>query len=47
MRWRQLYCFELSDPNHPIQHCSTLTVDGVIATCSCDDGNAIILLNGH
>ncbi|MCX7547035.1 hypothetical protein OS188_03615 [Xanthomarina sp. F1114] len=38
--------FELSDPNHPLSSCSTLTVQGVIATCDCDDGNNYDILNG-
>ena len=29
--------FELSDPNHALRTCSTLTVEGVIASCDCDD----------
>lgn len=32
--------FELSDPNHQITNCSQLTVNGTVATCSCDDDNA-------
>jgi hypothetical protein len=38
--------FELSDPNHPLGTCSTLTVEGLIATCNCDDGNSYEILNG-
>ena len=38
--------FELTDPNHQITTCSTLSVEGVIATCDCDDGNSYDLLNG-
>ena len=29
--------FELSDPNHALRTCSTLTVEGVIASCDCED----------
>ena len=29
--------FELSDPNHELRDCSSLTVEGVIASCDCDD----------
>lgn len=29
--------FELSDPNHPPNECSGMTVNGVIASCGCDD----------
>ncbi len=39
--------FELSDPNHYYQNCSALTVDGVIATCSCDDDNSYDILTGQ
>jgi len=38
--------FELSDPNHQINTCSRLTVEGIIATCSCDDGNTYNIVNG-
>jgi hypothetical protein len=31
--------FELSDPNHQLNSCSRLTMDGTIAVCDCDDGN--------
>ena len=39
--------FELSDPNHPVSNCSRLTVDGIIASCSCDDGNSYDILTGN
>ena len=38
--------FEITDPNHQLSTCSKLTVEGIIATCSCDDGNSYDLLNG-
>ncbi|TYA52987.1 hypothetical protein [Formosa maritima] len=38
--------FELSDPNHILQGCSTLSVNGVLAVCDCDDGNTYDILNG-
>ncbi|WP_281847218.1 hypothetical protein [Olleya namhaensis] len=38
--------WELSDPNHQISTCSTLTIEGVIATCSCDDNNSYFISNG-
>ncbi|MDN3664681.1 hypothetical protein ACFFU1_00460 [Algibacter miyuki] len=38
--------FELTDPNHQISACSTMSVNGLIATCDCDDGNSYDLLNG-
>lgn len=33
----QYVAFELSDPNHPPSSCSGMTVNGVIASCGCDD----------
>lgn len=39
--------FELSDPNHPLTNCSKLTVQGIIATCSCGDGNSYNILTGE
>ncbi|WP_300439667.1 hypothetical protein [Christiangramia sp.] len=33
----QYVAFELSDPNHPPNSCSGMTVNGVIATCGCED----------
>ncbi len=42
----QYSAFELSDPNHQITNCSKLTVEGVIATCNCDDGNSYDILTG-
>ncbi|MGB8704497.1 MAG: hypothetical protein WCD31_05680 [Gillisia sp.] len=43
----QYTAFELSDPNHQLQDCSRLTVNGVIATCHCDDGNQYNILTGE
>ncbi|WP_452229214.1 MULTISPECIES: hypothetical protein [unclassified Lacinutrix] len=39
--------FELSDPNHYYQSCSVLTVEGVLATCGCDDENVYDILTGQ
>lgn len=39
--------FELSDPNHALRDCSRLTVEGIIATCSCGDGNSYNILTGE
>jgi len=33
----QYAAFELSDPNHPPSSCSGMTVNGVIATCDCEE----------
>ncbi|MGM5469357.1 hypothetical protein ACS386_03690 [Flavobacteriaceae bacterium LMO-SS05] len=38
--------FEITDPNHPISSCSILNVEGIIATCDCNDGNSYDILNG-
>lgn len=38
--------FELTDPNHQISTCSKLSIEGIIATCDCDDGNSYDILNG-
>ena len=39
--------FELSDPNHVLQTCSKLTIEGVIATCGCTDANQYDILTGQ
>ena len=39
--------FELSDPNHALQSCSKLTVEGVIATCGCTDAKEYDILTGQ
>jgi hypothetical protein len=39
--------FELTDPNHILTACSRLTVEGVIASCLCDDGNSYDILTGQ
>jgi hypothetical protein len=43
----QYTAFELSDPNHPLRDCSRLTVEGIIATCTCEDSNAYNILTGE
>ena len=43
----QFTAFELSDPNHPLNECSTLRVQGVIAKCDCNDGNSYNILTGE
>lgn len=43
----QYSAFELSDPNHHLQTCSKLTMEGIIAHCSCDnDENSYEIFNG-
>ena len=39
----QYVAFELSDPNHPPSNCSGMTVDGIIASCGCDDNKYNII----
>lgn len=43
----QYTAFELSDPNHTLKDCSKLTLEGIIATCSCGDGNSYNILTGE
>ncbi len=43
----QFTAFELSDPNHPLNECSSLRVEGVIAKCDCSDGNSYNILTGE
>ncbi len=39
--------FELSDPNHSPNNCSTQSIEGIIATCNCDDGNSYNIFTGQ
>lgn len=39
----QFAAFELSDPNHPPNDCSAMTVEGVIASCGCDSNKYNII----
>ncbi len=39
--------FELSDPNHMPNACSTMIVKGTIASCTCGDGNEYNIINGQ
>ena len=43
----QYMAFELTDPNHVPQPCSTLTVTGTEAKCSCEDGNIYTIITGQ
>ncbi|MDA0177691.1 hypothetical protein [Mesoflavibacter profundi] len=38
--------FELTDPNHAPSNCSRLSVDGITASCNCDDNNSYNIVNG-
>ena len=40
--------FDLADPNHTLSSCSTMEIDGILATCSCeDDDNVYDLVTGQ
>lgn len=39
--------FDLSDPNHSPNNCSTMTLQGIVATCPCSDGNSYDLVTGQ
>lgn len=39
--------FELSDPNHIPNDCSRMDVEGIEATCLCDDGNRYNIITGQ
>jgi|TARA_R110002020_G_scaffold193717_1_gene394244 hypothetical protein len=43
----QYTAFELSDPNHPPNNCSAMTVEGIIATCNCEDANSYNIITGE
>lgn len=43
----QYTAFELSDPNHPPSNCSAMTVEGVTATCNCEDANSYNIITGE
>lgn len=42
----QFVAFELSDPNHPPSSCSAMTVDGILASCGCDE-NVYNIITGE
>lgn len=39
--------FELSDPNHIPNSCSRMEVEGIVATCQCDDENKYDIVTGQ
>ncbi len=43
----QYIAFELSDPNHPPNNCSAMKVEGLTATCRCDDANEYNIITGE
>jgi len=38
--------YDAADPNHAPDTCSFLSLDGIIVTCGCEDGNKYNLLTG-
>ncbi|MGB6267825.1 MAG: hypothetical protein WBF67_02340 [Olleya sp.] len=38
--------FEITDPNHAPSGCSSLTIEGISATCNCEDGNSYNIVDG-
>tara|TARA_B100000497_G_scaffold43884_1_gene50971 strand:- start:71 stop:508 length:438 start_codon:yes stop_codon:yes gene_type:complete len=43
----QYIASELSDPNHIPNTCSRMSVEGIIASCLCDDGNSYDIVTGQ
>jgi hypothetical protein len=43
----QYAAFELSDPNHVPNDCSRMDVEGIEATCLCEDGNRYNIVTGQ
>ncbi|WP_339703129.1 hypothetical protein [uncultured Marixanthomonas sp.] len=41
------HAFELSDPNHVPTDCSRMEIDGIEATCPCDDDNKYNIITGQ
>ncbi len=40
--------YDLADPNHPVTSCSTMELEGIIATCTCDtDSNSYDIITGQ
>jgi len=39
--------FELSDPNHSPNSCSKMLIEGIVATCQCDDENRYDIVTGQ
>ena len=44
----QYFAYELSDPNHSPNSCSSMTISGIEATCPCtDDNNKYNIITGQ
>lgn len=39
--------FDLTDPNHTPNNCSKMTVEGIVATCPCEDENSYDIVTGQ
>ena len=39
--------FDLADPNHIPNNCSKMEIEGVIATCPCEDDNSYDIVTGQ
>ena len=39
--------FDLTDPNHIPNNCSKMEIEGVIATCPCEDDNSYDIVTGQ
>ncbi len=39
--------FEISDPNHSPSSCSRMEIEGIVATCQCDDENRYDIVTGQ
>lgn len=39
--------FDLTDPNHIPNNCSKMTVEGIVATCPCEDENSYDIVTGQ
>ena len=39
--------FDAADPNHTLSGCSTISINGIIGTCGCEDANQYSLLDGQ
>lgn len=38
--------YDAADPNHPVENCSTLIIDGIEGVCQCEDHNTYNLISG-
>jgi hypothetical protein len=39
--------FDLTDPNHIPNNCSKMTLEGIVATCTCGDDNSYDIVTGQ